>query len=336
MNLTKPRTLVVCLVILVAFCVSEAAAWEYQLASFTDRQEDRANPLTTQQKVIQKVKPPKHIVKVKPQAFEAQQTSPFEMVAGCTLPSIRSGGWQIDAEAFFARTKGHVRFLRGAWQGGFTLASAQDVDINGDMKLPDHAILPSFSAMYRFRPQWGVRYSIMPLALESSGSTTSNFVFGNTNVTPGQSSRVKWERLYQRIGLVYDPIRTYTSRVTVFGDYVRIDDKLSAMQVGFTQGDTMNNDLNMAMAGMEIERCLKTTKTCNTLSWQCRAGVAFLDEAVGSDLSTGVKYSIPLNNGRWGFISGGYRYLTYKKKYSDARMFDTAMEGGYLQMGFVF
>jgi hypothetical protein len=38
----------------------------------------------------------------------------------------------------------------------------------------------------------------------------------------------------------------------------------------------------------------------------------------------------------WGQVKGGYGYVTYKKKYSDARMIDTAMDGGFLQMGFVF
>ena len=116
---------------------------------------------------------------------------------------------------------------------------------------------------------------------------------------------------------------------------MRIDDKLSVHQTGCCP-DIMNTDLNMAITGVEFERCLKTTASCSTLSVECSAGVAFGDDAVGADLSTGLKYSIPMNNGRWGFIKGGYRYLTFKKKSSDARSFDIAMDGGFLQMGFLF
>ncbi len=36
----------------------------------------------------------------------------------------------------------------------------------------------------------------------------------------------------------------------------------------------------------------------NTLSLECRAGVAFLDEAFGSDIMTGLKCTIPVGNGR--------------------------------------
>jgi hypothetical protein len=135
--------------------------------------------------------------------------------------------------------------------------------------------------------------------------------------------------------MVYEPVRTYTSRISVFGDYVRIDDKLTLINPNCC-GDTMDTDLNMGMAGIEFEKCLKTGRLCNTLSLECMAGVAFGDEAFGSDVMTGVKYSIPMNNGRWGYVKGGYRFSTYKKKFSDVRMIDTAMEGAVLQMGFVF
>ena len=210
-----------------------------------------------------------------------------------------------------------------------------DVDMNGDLGLPDHNTIGSFAARYRFKPRWSLRYSIMPFAIEGSGSVGRSIPFGTTNLNPGGTTKVKWERIYQRLGLVYDPIRTYASRVSVFGDYVRLNEKLSVIQVGCC-GDTMDNDLNMGMAGMEFEKCLKTSRLCNTLSLDCRAGVAFGDDGYGSDVSTGLKYSIPMNSGRWGDLKGGYRYVTYKKKYSDARMIDTAMDGGFLQMGFVF
>jgi hypothetical protein len=335
MSLTKHLTLLVCLVFLVAIFATEAAAWQYQQAAYTDRQEDLAAPLTLQPKAIQKVKPPKHIVKCRPEAYAGRQAGvPYEFSVPNILPVTQHRGWKFDAEVLFARTKGTVRFLTG-YQSAYTYGTSGDVDLNGDMGIPEHAVVPTFTAQYRFRPQWGVRYSITPLAQDGSGTVSSNFVFGTTTFNNSQNTRVKRESLYQRIGLVYDPIRTYTSRVSVFGDYVRINDKISATQ-GFGGSATMDNDLNMAMAGLEFERCLKTTRTNNTLSLECRAGIAFLDEAVGSDLSTGLKYSIPLNNGRWGFVSGGYRYLNYKKKYSDAKSFDTAMEGGYLQMGFIF
>jgi hypothetical protein len=317
--------------------VTQAAAWPFQQAAFTDRQEDLAAPSSLRTKVIQKVKPPKEIVKCRPHGhFAPTVATPYEFLTTCTLPLPRSSMWQIDTEIFFARTKGHVRYLAGAFQMGYALGTERDVDLNSDLGMPEHSVVPTFTAMYRFRPHWGIRYSITHMVRDGSGSAGRSFTFGTTTFSPGQPTRVKWESLYQRAGVFYDPIRTYTTRVTAFGDYVRIDDKIAVSQ-GFAGGTvTMDNDVNMAMTGLEFERCLKTMPSCNTLSIECRAGVGFLDDAVGSDLSTGLKYSVSLNNGRWGFISGGYRYVSYKKKYSDAKAFDTAMEGGYLQMGVVF
>jgi hypothetical protein len=90
------------------------------------------------------------------------------------------------------------------------------------------------------------------------------------------------------------------------------------------------------MAGIEFERCLKTSRFANTLSMECKAGAAFLDDAVGADLSTGLKYTISMGNGRWGYLGGGYRFVNFKKGYSDFKQIDTTIEGGYLKLGFIF
>jgi hypothetical protein len=253
---------------------------------------------------------------------------------GCVLPPPNPRGWEFDAEVIFARTKGKARYMTGTY--GYIPNQFDYVDFNADMGLPDHTAIGTFSARFRIRPNWALRYSIMPMAIDGSGSGGRSFAFGNLlayNV--GQQTRVKWERIYQRAGLMYDPIRTRRARVSIFGEYLRLDEKVSVIQVGCC-GSTFEHDLNMGMAGVEFERCMKTGRFCDTLSMECRAGVAFLDQAFGSDISTGMKYKIPMGNGRWGYLEGGYRYLTFKKGYSDFKQIDTSIEGGYLKMGFVF
>jgi hypothetical protein len=346
----KPKTILVCLVFLVTSLVAEASAqvWDFRQAALGERQEDLASPPTapptspttaTKPKPIRKVKPAAEIVKCRP-AYGVIPTRgaalPFGFVTNCVLPISRPKGWELDAEGMFARTKGKARLIRGTF--GAVPFGGEDVDFNSDMQLPDHNVVGTFSVRYRFMPQWSLRYSIMPTMFEGSGQPSRNFAWGTTTQTGfGQTVRTKWERLYQRIGMVYDPIRSYSSRVSVFADYVRINEKVSVLQnISFAGSDTFDNDLNMGMAGVEFEQCLRTGRKCNTLSLECKAGVAFGDEAFGTDLSTGLKYSIAMNNGRWGYVRGGYRYLTYKKSYSDVKMIDTAMEGGYLALGVVF
>lgn len=252
----------------------------------------------------------------------------------CSLPEHPTRGWELAADVFFARNKGKVRFSRGM---SFGFSNMDDVDLNADMGMDDRGAMGSFMAMYKFRPKWALRYSIMPMTMMGSGKAGKSFVFGNTQYSAGQDVSMQWEHLEQRIGLMYDAVHAHSSRISLFGDYVRVNDRIKTMQMQMGMGgDVMDIDLNMAMAGVEFEKCLKKTHNKATLSLDCKAGVAFLDDAFGVEAETALKYSIPMNNGRWGFIKGGYRYLTYKRKSSDLKLFDVAMEGGFLQMGLVF
>jgi hypothetical protein len=322
---------------MLAASATNAPAWNLAQAAFVEPRQEHAASAVTQTagkvKPITKVKPAKKIVKCHPLDSGFAPTVAFGERPPCILPFERPSGWVFSAEAMYARMRGKVRNSQTLYS---TYNTYEDVDLNSDLGVPDHNVVGSFAARYRFTPAWSVRYSLMPMAIDSSGSTSKSFSFGTINmVAYGQATKVKWERMYHRIGLVYDPIRTLSSRISVFGDFVKLDDKIQFTQVGCCTS-TMDTNLNMGMAGVELEKCLKTTASCSTLSLECSAAVAFGDDGVGSDMSTGIKFSIPLNNGRWGFVKGGYRYLTYKKKYSDAKLIDTCLDGGFVQMGLVF
>ncbi|HTY23816.1 MAG TPA: hypothetical protein VMC85_11830 [Desulfomonilaceae bacterium] len=329
----KTHTLLVCLVFLVTLFGGDSYAWNMNQADCPDYPQDYFVPAAAPTNAVTKVKPTNKIFKCKPTA-KGIAVDPWNLRSDCILPMTQTKGWEVDAQAFFARTKGKVRFTQGTFS---TFGSVEDVDINSDLGVPDHAVMGEFSISYRFRPRWSLRYSIMPMVMNGTGQPGRNVIFGTmTAFTSFQNISVKWERLQQSIALVYDPIHNPSSRVSLFGGYVRINERLAVLQSGFAGGGTFDNDMNMGMAALEFEKCLKQTRMCNTLSLECGAGVAFGDDGFGSDLMTGLKYSIPLNNGRWGFVKGGYRFMTYKKKYSDFKLFDTAMEGGFLQMGLVF
>ena len=330
---------------------ADAQPWSFRHAAFAQSQQDlhaaantapvkkiAQSSVSNRPKRISKVKPYRRITKCAPQAAYGGAFAGYGPVPGCVLPVPRPKGWELGAQLFFARIKGKVRFVRGMYGGygyGYLGGYGEDIDLNDDLKVPEHGVVPEFTAAYRFKPRWAMRYSIMPMVMEQSGTPNRQFVFGAHNYNTSQTVKVKWERTLQRIGLMYDPVRTYRSRISVFTDYVRLDDTLHVIDPSCC-GERMDTDLNMAMAGLEFEKCLKTGRHFNTLSLVCKAGVAFGDDAVGSDIQTGLKYSIPLGCGRWGYVKGGYRFVTYKKKTSDARMMDTAMEGGNVQVGLVF
>ncbi|AFM24966.1 hypothetical protein [Desulfomonile tiedjei] len=340
--LRRTQTLLVCQILVIAFVALSAHAGNPTQPSF---QADGGVALVTSatSHASGSQIASKQIVKCRPaieqhlaaRLFDRHSSSATsEHGLECALLEHPTKGWELGGDVFFARTKGKVRFSRGMTGGYYGL---DDVDLNADMGLDDHGAMGSFMAMYKFKSKWALRYSVMPMMMMGSGQPGKSFVFGNSQYTTGQRVNIEWERLEQRLGLVYDAVHTHSSRISLFGDYVRINDRIKLMQMQMGMGgDVMDNDLNMAMAGLEFEKCLKSTRTKAVLSLACKASGAFLDDAVGGEAETALKYSIPMNNGRWGFVKGGYRYVTYKKKSDDARVFDMAMEGGFLQMGLVF
>ena len=338
---TKRYMLLVCLVLATMIFTTAASAYSIRQAAAGPPEDlaaapapDQKNLATVKAHKIQKVRP---IYKVKPQIYKVrpQFFGLSQQLGECCLPVSRAKGWELEAQVIFARIKGKVRMSNSLWgQSSWAWGNALDQDLNGDWGLPEHSAVGSFSLAYRFRPKWSLRYSIMPWELNGSGGNLQNYGYGY-----GQGSRVKWQRLYQRLELVYDPIFTYRSRVGVFAGYTRLDEKLSFGGTNWSAvntAPTFDHQLNMGMAGLEFERCLKTARFGNTLSCECRAGVAFLDEAFGSDLMTGLRYTIPLGSGRWGYVGAGYRYVTFKKGYSEFKQIDTSLEGGYLKMAFIF
>ena len=336
MNSIKTHTLVVYLLFCMAtFLGGDVYAWIDSQADCPDCPENFSVPAMAPANAVTKVKPSNRIMKCKP-LFKGAAGSPNSLWgfrSDCILPMAQHKGWEANADVFFARIKGKARFATGTF--GYAGFGLDDIDLNSDLAVPGHGVVGTYSIAYRFQPNWRVMYSIMPMVINGSGQPGRSVVWGNTTFSPSQNLSVKWERLQQTVALVYDPLMTGSSRLSLFGGYLRINERLGVFQPGCC-GSPMDNDLNMGLVAFEFEKCLRQTRMCNTLSLQCGAGVAFGDDGFGSDASTGLKYTIPLNSGRWGYVKAGYRFMSYKKKYSDVKAFDTAMEGGFLQMGVVF
>ena len=256
-------------------------------------------------------------------------------------------GWRLDAEALFARTKGKVRYLGGTYAsygyyGSYGSYGASGyIDLNNDMGLPEHGVIGTYSVSYKFKPRWSMRYSFMPTESNSSGINGlgvngNGFVFGNTLYSTGMNGQVKFKQRIQNLSLIYDPVANPRVRVGLAGGFTRVDERLKATQQNNTTSDTLDMDMNMGFAGVEIERFLRAGAHSRVMSMVCKAGVSFGGDSFGADLSTGVRCSLPMNNGRWGYLAGGYRFTTYKKKVSDFKEIDTSAEGGFVQMGLIF
>ena len=265
--------------------------------------------------------------------------------APCILPQPQMRQWEMGLQVLWARTRGTIAWPRySTWWGGWT-GWTNEIDLNDILGLPGHSTLWEFKAKYQFRPNWAIRYSVIAAQLSGGQGSWWNWggwqqlQFGPILLTTGQPYQTKWTHAYHRLGLVYDAIKTCSTVVSVFADWAYHEDRIELncqWCTGFGwYGAIFSKSSSMALVGLEYQRCLQTSFNGGTWSCDYKAGFMFLDDAHGWDVSAGLRYSIPLNCGRSGYTKGGYRLIDFKKSQQDL-LFNNAIEGGFLEFGFIF
>lgn len=287
---------------------------------------------------VSKVKPgPNQVMKVKPysglsSAFGSLSgINPMSWGPDCCLPMPATKQYVAGPEVFFARLRGEAR--RGTDITGLDTSIA---DFDNHLGLTDElGPVWSVKAHYQVRPRWGIRYSFTPISIETTHVPTTSFTFGGQSFTSGTTVASKWYHWEHRAGLVFDVAKSSSGVTSAYIEWIYIQDKL---QVGGALGGgttvSWDDDKNLAGLGLEFQKCLKNFRG-NTLSLTAKGGVAFLDDTFGYDAEAALSYMIPVKRGRFGFIKGGYRYAQLKKE-KNAELFDTTMDGAFLQVGFLF
>ncbi len=275
---------------------------------------------------------PKPITKVKP---GPPPCGPAAWGPPCVIPKLRQGQWNWNFQAIFARIRGRVIWPRNSqFFSGFNQENI--VDFNDDLKVPEHMAVGQFQARYQFRPNWGIRYTGLGGQYSGSGFAQENFWFGNQQFSQSTDVNTKWDHGYHRSELIYDAVKTCSSLVSLFGGWVHIDDKLDvSCNICGQQTTTLSQGTDSAIAGIEIQRCIKMTPNGGVFSWDHRGAIFFLDDAEGWDLQTGIRYSVFLNSGRSGYVTGGYRFVQLRKSQTDIFL-EHAIEGGFVEFGMIF
>ncbi|MBI5570001.1 MAG: hypothetical protein HY914_08660 [Desulfomonile tiedjei] len=235
-------------------------------------------------------------------------------------------------QVLFARVKGTSR-----WVGLVTGLPASDIDYNDDLGIPAHQVFLEYSARYQFRPMWGLFYSAMPIHLEGSKILERTLYFGPYILPVGASTHTTWDFFYQKVGLLYQPILTCNASVSLFGGWVFNDQKVQINSPTVCGGScsAVTRTRNMVATGMEMQKCLNTACNGSTLSCDNKVWLSFLDDTLIVDVEAGVRYSVPMGPGRWGYGKVGYRYLSFQESRNDVRM-DTILEGGFAEAGIIF
>ncbi len=242
----------------------------------------------------------------------------------CILPRRLCGQWEFGVQVFFARVKGAAK-----WPIYGQAVIHPSMDFNDPLGLPAHATLLEYSGAYQFRPNWSLFYSIMPIELEAH-YTLDYF--------PGIVFKSKWQSVYQRVGLAYTAINTCNATVRVWGSWLFNENRLlmnSGSHCPQNRQVTLDRTRNMVMAGLDFQKCIRTMCNGSTLSCDNRVGIGFLDGTFGLDVQAGLRYSVPMNCGRWGYARGGYRLISFRENRSDLQL-DTNLEGWFVEMGMIF
>ncbi|MFC1836239.1 hypothetical protein ACFL2Q_16225 [Thermodesulfobacteriota bacterium] len=288
---------------------------------------------------VSKIKPSSsNVLKVRPYSGIVSSFSgisglnPVKWGLNCCLPMPAKGQFVIGPRAFFARVQGDVRHM-----ASLTGLDQAVVDFEKNLGLSNGGnVVWSISGHYQFLPRWGLRYSFTPLIVEGGGVSPQSFSFGNRTFMAGSNITSKWERYEHRAGLSFDVSRSPNSLISIYGEWMFIQDRLYVAENITAAGITWDNDKSLALLGLEFNKCLKNFRgRGTTLALSCKGGIAFLDDHVGYDAEAALSYLIPVKRGRFGFIKGGYRYAHLKKD-RDNEMFATTLDGPFLEVGFLF
>ena len=214
---------------------------------------------------------------------------------------------------------------------------ATEADLNDDLGIPSHQTLLEYSAYYQFRPTWAVFYSVMPISLEGTTVPNRTIYFGQIPIPAFIPVNTKWDFLYQRVGLLYQPILTCSASVSIYSSWLFNDQRLKVNNtVCPLSGCTaLDRTRNMVMSGINVQKCIRTMCNGGTFSCDNRIGLGYLDGTFALDLQAGFRFSVPMNCGRWGFARGGYRLINFTENRTDLRL-DIGLEGGFVEGGLIF
>jgi hypothetical protein len=251
----------------------------------------------------------------------------------CILPKRMPRQWELSAQAFFPTLSGSVQ-----WPVSVLGIPTDEVSLTDDLGLPKHPVLGEYSAYYQINWNWSIYYSIMPISLSATTTARRSFSFGIWRpVAAGSQIRTDWNFIYQRLGLMYTAINSCNASLSIYTAwlYNPQEFKVSCSVCPDWPASKLDRDRQMLMSGIDLKKCIRTLCNGSTLSCDTKASIGYLDNTLVLDIQPGMRFSVPLNCGRWGFVKGGYRWLNFNESRNDLKM-NLYLEGGFVEGGLIF
>ncbi len=210
------------------------------------------------------------------------------------------------------------------------------LDLYRDLGLGKWAYLYEADARCQLRPNWGIRYSFMSYFFDDNTNVTTpgGFYFGNIYYPQFSRIHSKWRRYIQRADLVYDWFQQKQATSSVFVGYSHYDDRLSVANRTFHFQRARSSGVGLLFGGMSWDRALANVGV-GVASMHCKWSVSFLEGYFGWDGTVAGRMHVPMNNGRYGFLEAGWRWIVLRRG-QPANTDETNLDGLTVGAGMVF
>ncbi|MCL5126119.1 MAG: hypothetical protein M1511_16790, partial [Deltaproteobacteria bacterium] len=196
----------------------------------------------------------------------------------------------------------------GAPGGLVTPFGVTPLSLVDNLNLDRNQYFGVYEGRCQVRPNWGLRFTFMPMMYRTNSNPTSLFIFGNVPYYTFVNTLTIWNRYVYRAELVYDWFHKCNAVSSLFGGYMMIDDNLTISQVNLPNNRSRSQLLGLYTAGASIERLIRDIGSA-TVTTECRASVQFNNDYFGWDAVALGRIYMPMNCGRYGYLEGGYRWF---------------------------
>jgi len=244
-------------------------------------------------------------------------------------------GWrqfQVSASFWYAK----LNSTTVLWGTNGAGAPGTELDLHRDLELDKRRYHREFEGRFQIRPNWGIRYSFMPIQYQQTANvrTPGGFFFGSAFYPQGAQMYAKWDRFIHRWDLVYDWYSQPHAVSSIFAGYTMYDDKLT-VSTGPGISRTRSRHLHLAFAGAGMDKIVRSLGGGGTASLHCKASLQFLDGYFGWDGKATGRISVPLNCGRFGYLEAGWRWMVLRRELP-TDIDNTSMDGLTGSVGIIF
>jgi hypothetical protein len=251
------------------------------------------------------------------------------------LPRIGPKQFQAEAMAWYARLNSST--VQWGVIPGLGI-SGTELDLSNNLGLRRHEYIAEFTGRCQIRCNWGLRYTFVPIQRRDNFLNAVPFYFGNLVWPAGLGLLTEWDRNTHNWELVYDWFQAPHAVSSVFAGFRYVDDKLRLSfppLSPFGTSRTRSQTIHLASAGGSLDRVITKVGGCATASIHCKGSIQFLEGYVGWDASGFGRVTVPMCQGRYGYLEAGWKWLVLERTYA-SNIDKTSFDGVIAAAGLIF